>query len=125
MTKDELLNEIARSRAALARDFTAVTDELNLVAKVNRSIAARPALWMGVAAAVGWMAAGPRTKTRVIRTGGPPVKGDKKLRVKESRPLGLIGVVLAALKIASPMLKPALTAYAAKRFAEMAEKLAK
>lgn len=124
MTKQELLAEIARSREAVARDFSAVAAEVNVPAKLGRTIAARPALWMGIAAAVGWIAAGPRTKTRVIRT-GPAVKGEKKPRAKESGGHGLLGLALTALKISAPMLKPALTAYAAKRFADMANNLAK
>jgi hypothetical protein len=37
---------------------------------------------------------------------------------------GVLGVLLALLKFSLPLLKPALTAYAGKRFADLSEKLA-
>jgi len=121
MTKDELLLEINRSRLAISRDFGAVKQELNVSAKLGRTFSLHPFAWLGGAAALGWILAGPKTKTRVV-TVGKDKKGAIKNTVKS--PAGLLGIFLTILRIAVPMLKPAFSAYAAKRFAEMASKLA-
>ena len=121
MTKDELLLEINRSRLAISRDFGAVKQELNVSAKLGRTFSLHPFAWLGGAAALGWVLAGPKTKTRVV-TVGKDKKGAIKNTVKS--PAGLLGIFLTILRIAVPMLKPAFSAYAAKRFAEMASKLA-
>ncbi len=121
MTKEELLAEISRSRLAIARDFGAVKEELNVSKKLGRTFSLHPYAWLGGAAALGWILAGPKTKTRVV-TVGKDKKGGTKKTVKTSA--GLFGIFLTLLRIAVPMLKPAFSAYAAKRFAEMASKLA-
>ncbi len=121
MTKDELLAEISRSRLAIARDFGAVKEELNVSSKLGRTFSRHPFAWLGGAAALGWILSGPKTKTRVV-TVGKDSKGAVKKTVKS--PAGLLGIFLTILRIAVPMLKPVFSAYAAKRFAEMATKLA-
>jgi hypothetical protein len=124
MTKQELIAEIDRSRLALARDFSAVKDEVNFPAKVGKKFQKNPFLWLGGAAALGWMIAGPRTRTKVVKVGVLKEKG-RPSKTVEPRPAGVLGVLLTLFKLSIPMLKPALSAYAAKRFAEMAEKLGK
>jgi len=121
MTKDELLSEISRSRLAIARDFGSVKEELDVSSKLGKTFSRHPFVWLGGAAALGWIIAGPKTKTRVVTVGK-----DKKGTVKKtvSSPAGFLGIFLTILRIAVPMLKPAFSAYAAKRFAEMASKLA-
>lgn len=120
MTKEQLLLEIERSRNSLARDFASAKLELDPRHKVMTSIRAKPLVWISAATALGWMLAGPKSKTRVLHKSG------KKSIVKEKAtpPIGIFGIVLAILKLSLPMLKPAFSAYAAKRFAEMASKLA-
>jgi hypothetical protein len=121
MTKDELLAEITRSRLAIARDFGSVKEELDVSSKLGKIFSRHPFVWLGGAAALGWILAGPKTKTRVVTMGK-----DKKGTVKKtvSSPAGFLGIFLTILRIVVPMLKPAFSAYAAKRFAEMASKLA-
>ncbi|MEX1119153.1 MAG: hypothetical protein WEB60_10225 [Terrimicrobiaceae bacterium] len=121
MTKDDLLAEIARSRLAIARDFGAVKEELNVSKKLGRTFSHHPLVWLGGAAALGWIIAGPKTKTRVV-TVGKTSKGATKKTV--TKPAGFLAIFLTILRIAVPMLKPVFSAYAAKRFAEMASKLA-
>jgi hypothetical protein len=120
MTKDDLLMEIAQSRRSVARDFQAVRDSLDVRVRVASSIRARPLAWIGGAAALGWMLAGPKTKTRVERTSD----GRKRLPAKK-RPakIGLFGLLLGLIKLGMPVLKPAFSAYAARRLAEVASKL--
>lgn len=125
MTKEELLSEIDRSRLALSRDFGAVKNELNVVSKVERFFQKRPLVWLGGAAALGWVIAGPRTKTKIVKVGAGKEKTKSLAKREASRPAGLVGILLAIFKIAAPILKPAFSAYAAKRFADMASHLGK
>jgi len=123
MTKEQLLSEIDRSRLAVSRDFRAIKGELDVASKVNLAFQKRPLAWLGGAAAVGWMIAGPRTRTKIVKVGKE--KSGNPAKREPARPAGLIGILLAIFKIAVPMLKPAFSAYAAKRFAEMASQLGK
>ncbi|MFZ4681970.1 MAG: hypothetical protein ACOYMS_05680 [Terrimicrobiaceae bacterium] len=125
MTKEQLLAEVARSRSSIARDYSSVRREFDVQAKVNQLVRRKPLAWLGGAAALGWLLSGPKTKTRVVtrflKADGKPSK-----RVEEPvARLGFLGVLLAVIKFSLPLLKPVLTAYAGKRFADLAAKLAK
>ena len=126
MTKEQILAEVARSRSSLARDFTSVRRELDFPNKVNQLVRRKPLAWLGGAAALGWLLAGPKTKTRVVtrllQSDGKPAKRTEK--EPAARP-GLLGVLIAVVKFSLPLLKPVLTAYAGKRFADLAAKLAR
>ena len=118
--KEKLLEELRRSRRALARDAAAVVEEINLAAKFKKSVRNRPLAWLGGAAALGWILAGP--KSRVVTK---PAKGKSTNPPEKSRlgsPVGLWGVLLALFKFALPLARPALSAYAARRLGELAEK---
>ena len=125
MTKEQILAELSRSRAAMARDFTSVRTALDFQAKLKQLVRRKPMAWLGGAAALGWLLAGPKTKTRVVTR---LVKSGDKIpkRAEKESPSrrGVLGVLLALLKFSLPLLKPALTAYAGKRFADLSEKLA-
>jgi len=119
-TKNQILEELRRSRAAIARDAAAVADEVNLASKVKKSVRARPLAWLGGAAAIGWILAGP--KTRVVTKSA---KGKSSALPEKSRPAGIWGFLLALFKILLPLARPALSAYAARRLGEMAEKVSR
>jgi hypothetical protein len=104
--KEKILQELRLSRAAIARDATAVADEINLAAKLKKSVRTRPLAWLGGAAALGWILAGPKT-----RTVSKPAKGKSPALPEKSRPAGFLGILLAA--------------YAARRLGEMAEKISR
>jgi len=123
-SKAELLAAIARSRAAIRRDTSAVRTELDLVAKVQNSVRSRPFAWLGGAAAIGYLISGPKIRTKTVtkivrEKPGEPVRETKK------KPRGFFGLLLSLLKLAIPIVRPALSAYAAKRFGDYAQKLAK
>jgi hypothetical protein len=123
-TKAELLADVARSRTAILRDTAAVRAELDIAAKIQNSVRSRPFAWLGGAAAIGYYFAGPKTRTKTVtkyvrgKSGEPARKPEKKAR-------GFFHVLLSLLRLALPLIRPALTAYAAKRFGDFAQKLAK
>jgi hypothetical protein len=123
-TKAELLADVARSRTAILRDTAAVRAELDIAAKIQNSVRSRPFAWLGGAAAIGYFFAGPKTRTKTVtkyvrgKSGEPARKPEKKAR-------GFFHVLLSLLRLALPLIRPALTAYAAKRFGDFAQKLAK
>ena len=122
--KAELLADVARSRTAILRDTAAVRAELDLAAKIQNSVRSRPLAWLGGAAAIGYCFAGPNTRTKTVTkyVGGKPGKPARK---PEKKPRGFFAVLFSLLKLALPLVRPALTAYAAKRFGDFTQKLAK
>ena len=122
--KAELLAAVARSRAAIRRDSSAVRAEVDLAAKIQNSVRFRPFAWLGGAAMIGFLLAGPKTRTKTVtklvrEKSGAPVRETKK------NPHGFIDIFLALLKFFFPLVRPALSAYAAKRFGDFAQRLAK
>ncbi len=123
-SKAELLAAVARSRAAIRRDSSAVRAELDVAAKIQNSVRSRPFAWLGGAAAIGYLLAGPKTRTKTVtkivrgKPGEPARETKKKTR-------GFFALLLSLLKLAVPLVRPALSAYAAKRFGDFAQKLAK
>jgi hypothetical protein len=123
--KSELLAEVARSRAAILRDSSAVRAELDVAAKIQASVRFRPFAWLGGAAALGYILAGPKTRTKTV-TKIVRGKGTEPAPKKEKKsPRGFIEILFSLIKLSLPLLRPVLSAYAAKRFGDFAEKLAK
>ena len=122
--KAKLLADLARSRAAIVRDIAGVRAELDVAAKVQNSFRRRPFAWLGGAAVIGYFFAGPKTRTKTVTK---IARGKSKDPVPETtkKPRGSAGIFLSLIKLALPLIRPALTAYAAKRFSEFAGKLAK
>ena len=125
MTKEEILNELSASRAAIIQGYGAVLTELDFRTKLNNLVLRRPYVWLSGAAALGWFLAGPKTKTRVvtkvIKPNGTPIV----VKEKGKRRAGLIALLLGVMRFTFPLIKPALTAYAGRFFADMATKLPK
>ncbi|MEI6033568.1 MAG: hypothetical protein WCS65_04695 [Verrucomicrobiae bacterium] len=120
--KPEILAELVRSRAAIARDAAEVRAQLDLAAKIKSSVKARPFAWLGGAAAIGYILAGPKTRTKTVIK---RVRGKSEEPEKPRSAGGFWGISLSLLKLSLPLLRPALSAYAAKRFGDFAEKLGK
>ena len=73
---------------------------------------------------IGFLLAGPKTRTKTVtklvrEKSGAPVRETKK------NPHGFIDIFLSLLKFFFPLVRPALSAYAAKRFGDFAQRLAK
>jgi len=122
MTKQEILDELARSRAAIVRDTAAVRNEFDVRTKVNQLVAGKPAVFLGGAALLGWILAGPRRKTRTVTKYVAGTDG-RVGRRREEKGITLFGILFTLLKILTPLLKPAVSAMAARRVAEMAAKI--
>jgi len=122
--KAELLAEVARSRVAILRDSRAVRAELDVAAKIQASVRFRPFAWLGGAAALGYILAGPKTRTKTV-TKFVRGKGREPERKEIKKSRGFLEGLFSLIKLSLPLLRPVLSAYAAKRFGDFAEKLAK
>jgi len=122
--KAEIVAELARSRAAIARDTSAIRDEINVASKFRRSVKSRPFAWLGGAAAIGYFLAGPKTRTKtvtkVVREKGP---GPAKVETKKQH--GFWDILFSLIKLCVPLVRPALSAYAARRIGDFADKIGK
>jgi hypothetical protein len=125
MTKDEILAELSTSRSAITREYAAVRMELDFKSKFDNLVRRKPFLWVTGAAALGWMLAGPKRKTRVVTKVVKPDGTPIVVKKKGKRPAGFIALLLGLMRFLFPVVKPALTAYAGRFFADMATKLPK
>ena len=121
--KEKILEDLRRSRAAIARDANAVVEEVNLVSKFKKSVRNQPLAWLGGAAALGWILAGPKTRVVTKTLKGKSLEPAKKSRL--SGAAGLWSILLSLFKIAYPLARPAISAYAARRVGEFAEKFSR
>ena len=110
MTREQILAELAVTRAALAVDTATVRRELDFKAKANAIVRRNPFAWFGGAAILGWWLAGPKRKTRtvtkVVDRDGRRVKSPVK------RKAGRFGLLLALFRLAFPYIQPVLSSYA-------------
>lgn len=120
-SREEILAELRRSRQAIARDLGAVRAECDVRARAKAAFQKRPILWLGSAMAVGWLIAGKKRKPSPGRK-KPEGKG-RDLSARFARPTSIVGIVMGLLKLLIPLLKPVLTAYAARRLSELGERI--
>lgn len=127
MTKEQILADLARSRSEMARDCSALRRELDLKAKFNRVVRRNPFAWFGGAAALGWMLAGPKTRTRTKTITKPALPGEKPAPPAENvvARTGFVAVLLGLARFLLPVLKPVLTTYATRLLADAAGKMAR
>ncbi|MBE2204211.1 MAG: hypothetical protein IAE94_07735 [Chthoniobacterales bacterium] len=121
-TKAELLANVARSRAAIKRDTAAVRAELDVLAKLQNSVRSRPFAWLGGAAAIGYIFAGPKTRTKTV-TKYLKGKPGEPLHGKKRKPRGWLAIAFAFFKVVFPWVRRALSAYATKRVGDFASRL--
>lgn len=122
--KEKLLEEIHRSRQAVARDWHAFREELNLRSKLQTAVRARPAAWLGGAALTGFLLAGGLRCPRRNKTAPHLPHQTSPSPGKASPPAPAPwAALMATLKFAVPLLKPLIQVYASKRLAKIAESL--
>lgn len=122
-SKQEILAELRRSRAAIARDTASIAEQLDIVSKIRRSVKTRPLAWLGGAAALGYILAGP--KTRKTPKTIPTKKGVKSAKNAATRTerRGFFSILFHLAKFLFPLLRPALSAYAAQRLSELSSRI--
>jgi len=122
--KEKILAEIARSRAAIARDGAAVRNSLDFASKIKGSVRTRPFSWLGGATAIGYILAGSKIRTKTL-TQDARGKISCEDPAGTKKPRGFFGLLFGFVRLVFSLLRPALSAYAARRFSALAEKLAK
>ena len=122
-TKEKLIAEVALSRNAIVRDVATVRAEVDVAERLRQSVKSRPFAWLGSAAALGYMLAGPKRRTKVVVKPGRDTKSPAKPEIREQR--NLVGTAFGLIKLLVPLVRPALSAYAARRIGDFAEKLGK
>jgi len=103
-------HEIERSRDRVARDLRALRYELDFPGKIRRSFQRQTAVWVVAAIAVGVVVVTlPRMRKKVYVDVSRDDKGKKKL--------AQTGLLLGLLKIAIPLVKPAVVSFVRNRMA--------
>lgn len=127
MTKEQLVAELARTRTALARDTAALRQELDVKAKFKGVVRRNPLAWFGGAAALGWMLAGPKTRTRTRIVTRPAKSGEKPLPPAEkvAARTGFVALILGLSRFLLPILKPLVSTYATRLLAEAVGKMSR
>jgi len=119
-SKEELLAEIVRSRMAIQRDTFALREELDVRKKVAAVVRKSPFAWVGGAATLGFLFSQFRRPPKAER----PTRKDKTpVAAAVAKPFGFFAFLLGVFKLLLPALRPVLSAYAAKRLAELAGNL--
>jgi hypothetical protein len=122
MTRAELLLELEASRRAISRDYDGVCHAANLPARAKSAFRRHPIPWLGGAAALGWLLSGRGRKQKKVMV-ERQIDADGNVVKEKAKKLGIFTILLTILRIAMPLLKPAFTALAAKKFADLAGKL--
>jgi hypothetical protein len=105
-----LRQEVAHSRDRLARDLSGLHYELDFPLKFRKSFQRQTALWITAAVVIGVVFAVMPARTRRV-----PLKVKRKMRSDSKEGILGAGLALAVLKLAVPLLKPAITAFISKR----------
>lgn len=126
--KTALLREVELSRSAIRRDFNGLREELNLAKKVEKVIRKKPFWWLAGAGISGFVIASLRGGRPSAKTPGRAAeksagKSERSSLEQGVKALGFWGFVLSLFKIAFPVVRPLLSAYATRRMAELAMSL--
>lgn len=122
MTRSEALIEIEASRAAIARDYRGLRAASDVPTRLKQTFRRHPIPWLGGAATLGWIIAGRgRGRKKVMLE--KRVGEDGKVTNEKIKSFSILTVLITLIRVVLPLLKPALTALAAKKFADLAVKL--
>jgi len=110
-TREKLLANAEKTRSAIQRDVAAVRHMADLPARTMGCFERHPVAWLAGAAVAGWILAGPKTRLRTLHV----IKDKEGKILRKKKQPGLAGTLLRTVKLALPVLKPALKAYATRR----------
>ncbi len=137
MTKEQILLDLATSRAAIAQKYDAVRHELDFASKLSTQVKRKPFAWLGGAAALGWMLSGAKTKikTKVINRPGDSKslksgqRAGKTVAAAEAAEgvakVGIWATLFGLLRYALPYLRPLITRYATQYAVQYARRYVK
>jgi hypothetical protein len=111
--KAELTAELARSRTEITGHVRSLGRDLDFRTRARAAFARHPAVWIGAAIVIGLFVS--RLPFRRKKAATPSRKASVEPVVEKA---GAAGLVLGVLKIAFNLARPALTAWATRRFAE-------
>lgn len=115
MTKEQIVADLARSRAAISRDHAGLRRELDFRSKFDRVVRRNPLAWFGGAAALGWILSGPKTRTRTRTVVRPAREGERpRAEEKIAARTGFVALLLGVFRFLLPIIRPALMTYASK-----------
>ena len=106
----ELRQEVAHSRDRLARDLSGLRYELDFPLKFRKSFQRQTVVWVTAAVVIGVAFAVMPARTRRI-----PLKVKGKVRSDPKEGILGAGLAVAALKLALPLLKPAIKVFISKK----------
>ena len=106
--KAQLQAELDRARAELTRELSGLRGDLDVQSRMREAFVHHKAFWMTGAALAGWVLSRLPARKKKISFNGHTGQRDA-LRA---------GLSATLLKVGASMIKPALTAYATRRFSE-------
>jgi len=137
MNREALTLELEKSRRAIRRSAADLRWELDFKRKTENSIREYRFAWLGGAAAFGFLLAGSQSRrrrkklkkaeARDVTNGVPTQKAKSKKQKGEEGGFSfpaVLTVILGALRILMPLLRPIASAYAARKLGDIAGKLA-
>ena len=108
----ELRQEVAHSRDRLARDLGGLRYELDFPLKFRKSFQRQTTVWITVAVVVGVIFAVMPARTKTVTV---DIKGKKDKGEQQKEGLLGAGLALGLAKLAATALRPAVTAFIAKK----------
>jgi hypothetical protein len=113
--KAELIAALDRARSRLAANAHALRDDVNPLARVQRSFRRNGFAWVGGATLLGVLLARLPARTKVVTV-------DRQgARVRETKSAATAGLLLGALKLAFDLAKPWMAGWLSRRAASFAE----
>jgi hypothetical protein len=123
MISDALIREVEASRRAIRRDVTALHYQLDLPGRAMDAIGNHPLRWLGGSAAIGFVFAFLSRRSRPKKSSALPANAASTAVPEPSKALTFLGILAGIVRVIVPLVRPALSAFAARRLAEMASKL--
>ena len=115
LRKEELRAELAAARTKFDGNWSALKSDANVPRRVRESVRERTGVWVGGATVVGFLLSAMRRRKKEVLV---DVKSHKKLKTRKKA-----GILMALVKVVIGVLRPAATAYATKKLADLAARM--